>query len=79
MDIFIRAWQSFASVILSLLPQTPTISSETLETIRTYAGYINYFIPVGNYLVFLSALLLAIMGYYIAMPILRLMKLIGGE
>lgn len=76
-DWFLRAWQTFAGTLTQILPASPTMDSEVLATIAEYAGYINYFIPVGQYLIFLSALLIAIMGYYAIMPILRLMKLIG--
>lgn len=76
MDVFLQAWQSFAGKILSMLPQSPTIDNAALETFAQYAGYVNYFIPVGAYLTFLAGLLAAVAVYYVAMVILRWLKLI---
>lgn len=76
MDAFLQAWQSFAGKVLSMLPQSPTIDNAALETFTQYAGYVNYFIPVGAYLTFLAGLLAAVAVYYVAMVILRWLKLI---
>lgn len=76
-DWFLRSWQTFAGQLIEILPASPTIDSDVLAVVAEYAGYINYFVPVGKYLTFLSALLIAVMGYYAIRPILRLMKLIG--
>lgn len=77
MDAFLQAWQSFAGKILSILPQSPTIDNAALETFAQYAGYVNYFIPVGAYLTFFAGLLAAVAVYYAAMVILRWLKLIS--
>lgn len=71
-----RFWTSFAGVLADLLPTSPIVNSDALETFRTYAGYINYFIPVGPYLTFLSGLLAALLVYNAVLPILRNLKLI---
>lgn len=76
MDAFLQAWQSFAGKILSMLPQSPTIDNAALETFAQYAAYINYFIPVGAYLTFLSGLLVVVAVYYVVMVILRWLKVI---
>ena len=75
-DLFSSFWNSFASKILGILPKSPLVDNAALEALRTYAGYINYFIPVGPYLTFLSALLACVAGYYAVMVILRFMRLI---
>ena len=76
-DFFSNAWQSFAGKIVELLPRSPTIDSEALEILTRYAGYINYFFPVGKFLAFVSATLVVVGGYYLYMAILRMIKLIG--
>lgn len=76
MDTFLSFWSSFAGGLLELLPQSPTVDNAALETIRSYAGYINYFIPVGGYLKFFSVFLVSLSVYYSAMTILRFMRLI---
>lgn len=73
---FSQFWNSFAGTIVNLLPTSPTVDNVALETLATYSGYINYFIPVGQYLTFLSALLVAVAAYYAVMVILRWIKLI---
>ena len=60
---FLGAWQSFSGRILELLPQSPTVDSDALQTIARYAGYINYFFPVGKFLAFVSAVLVVV-GVY---------------
>lgn len=77
MDSFFSAFQTFAGQILGLLPQSPTVDSAALETLSTYAGYINYFIPVGQYLTFLSALLVCLAVFYVAQILLRWLKVIS--
>lgn len=79
MDVFDfgRVWQSFAGRVLELLPQSPTVDSEALETLSRYASYINYVFPVGKFLAFVSLTLVAVGAYYLAMIVLRMIKLIG--
>lgn len=76
MDLFMRFWTSFAGSLLELLPPSPTVNNAALEAFRTYVGYINYFVPIGPYLMFLSGLLGALAGYNAVLPILRNLKLI---
>lgn len=76
MDAFLQAWQSFADKVISMLPQSPTIDNAALQTFARYAGYVNYFIPVGPYLTFLSGLLAVVAIYYVTMVILRWIKVI---
>lgn len=74
---FQRIWQSFAGRVLELLPQSPTVDSEALEIIARYASYINYVFPVGKFLAFVSLVLAAVAVYYLAMIVLRMLRLIG--
>lgn len=76
MELFQSFWNSFAGLIVGFLPRSPVPDSSALEALRTYAGYINYFIPVGAYLTFLSGLLACVVLYYAVVPILRNMKVI---
>lgn len=76
MDLFLNAWDSFANGILSALPDSPTIDNAALEALSRYAGYINYFLPVGAYMTFLLALLGAVGSYYAVVVILRWLKLV---
>lgn len=77
MEALQRAWESFAGKVLELLPASPTIDNEALRVIAQYAGYINYFFPVGKFLVFLSATLVIVGAYYLAMAILRILRVIS--
>ena len=63
MEFLQEVWQSFAGKVLELLPASPTIDNEALQTVAQYAGDIHYFFPVGKFLVFVSATLV-IAGVY---------------
>lgn len=76
MELFSRFWNSFAGLLLELLPLSPTVDNAALETFRTYVGYINYFIPIGGYLNFLSGFLVCLAIYNSVLPILRNLKLV---
>lgn len=77
MDTFLQAWNSFAGQVLALLPTSPTLDNDALAAFAEYVGYINYFIPVGAFLTFLSAVLTAVGVYYLVMIILRWLKVIA--
>ena len=77
MEFLQNVWQSFAGKVLELLPASPTIDNEALQVIAQYAGYINYFFPVGKFLVFVSATLVIVGVYYLAMVILRILRVIS--
>lgn len=77
MDGFIKAWQSFSGQILQMLPQSPTLDSDAMEALSKYAGMVNYFIPVGRFMTYFSALLSAVAVYYVASVILRWLKVIS--
>ena len=76
MELFTQFWASFAGILVELLPKSPTVDNAALNTFQTYVGYINYFIPIGPYLSFLSALLGGLALYNAVLPILRNLKLI---
>lgn len=77
MDVdFASMWASVVGVLVDLLPRSPTIDSDAMAALAQYAGYINYFFPVGDFLRFSSALLVAAGVYYAVMVILRLVKVI---
>lgn len=74
---FSSMWSSFAGKLAEILPQSPTVDSEALAEVARFAGYINFFFPVGKFLLFVALVLTAIGVYYLAMVILRWIKLIG--
>lgn len=74
---FSDAWNAFAGKLAELLPQSPTLDSESLEEVARFAGYINFIFPVGKFLLFVAGMLAAIAVYYLAMVILRWIRLIG--
>lgn len=74
---FSDAWNSFAGKLAEILPRSPTVDSEALQTLSQYASYINYFFPVGKFLAFVTAVLLCVAGYYAVMVILRWIKAIS--
>lgn len=76
-DSFLKAWADFGETVLSMLPQSPTVDSDALATLAEYAGYINYWIPVGPFLTFFSALIASIAAYYLVMILLRWLKVIA--
>lgn len=76
-DGFMSAFAEFAEGILELLPTSPTIDNEALETLRLFSGYINYFIPVGPYMTFLGGVLVCLAIYYGARVLLRWLKVIA--
>lgn len=76
-DSFLKAWENFGDDILSMLPDSPTVDSAALQALADYAGYINYWVPVGPFLTFFSGLLASVGVYYMAMVILRWLKVIA--
>lgn len=76
MGDFLQGWSNFSGTILGFLPNSPVINSDAIATFSQFAGYINYFIPVGAYLTFLSTLLVVVAVYYAAMVILRWLNII---
>lgn len=77
LDGFMKAWQSFSAYIVELLPQSPTLDSDAMQALSRYAGMINYFIPVGAFLTYFSALLTVVGAYYVVSVVLRWLKVIS--
>lgn len=76
MDGFLDAWRSFSGQILDMLPTSPTLDSDAISALAEYAGYINYFFPVGKFAAYFSALLTCCLAYQAASVILRWLKVI---
>ena len=74
---FSKMWDSFAGKLAEILPRSPTVDSEALETVSRYAAYINYLFPVGKFLAFVMVVLSCVAGYYAVMVILRWIKAIS--
>lgn len=73
---FSDIWSALGGWIPSVLPITPTLSDDFMQKLSLCASYVSYFYPVHDFLVFFSALLKAIAGFYAVMAILRALKLI---
>lgn len=65
------------SDVFDKLPESPTINEDWLDALELYAGYVNYFIPVHEILVFSAGLLTCIAVYYTVSIILRLVKIVS--
>lgn len=76
-DSFQKAWADLGANIIGLLPTSPTIDSEALQALSKYAAYVNYYIPIGPFLTYFSALLAAVAVYYVVSVILRWLKVIS--
>lgn len=76
-NALIRGLGSVLTLVLSMLPDSPFQKYIIQNSIiKTYVGYINYFIPVAQILVVLEAWCLAIGVYYIVQIVLRWLKAI---
>lgn len=60
---------------LNLLPNTP-FNIEVPDQVHDILGYVNYFVPIGNFVKILAAWTTCVSFYYIAMAFLRWMKII---
>lgn len=81
-SIVARAVYTFIANVLTsgvfdMLPESPTLDDTWLATLETYAGYIAYFIPVHELLIFGAGLLTCIAVYYSVSIILRLVKIVS--
>lgn len=81
MDVF---WQEITIIANSdfgkWLPISPfqkfIASWEGINVIRPYLGYVNWFIPIGQCLVFLTGWLVAIAFFYAIMAALRYLNIV---
>lgn len=73
----IRGLGAVLNAILALFPNDPFQAYIlTNSTLTKYLGYVNYFVPVADMLVILSAWCTAIATYYLHQIVARWIKLI---
>lgn len=68
--------QAAVTWLASVLPASPIQYAAVPETVQTYLGFINYFIPLTAILAILQAWLVAVAAYYVASAALRVVKAI---
>lgn len=70
--------KTLIETMLSFLPDSPF--QEVIAQFKDlpFLGYINYFIPIKPYLIFLSGWLVAIGLYYLVQTVLRWLNVIGS-
>ena len=73
----IRGFGSVLAIVFSMLPDSP-FQKYVIENelIKSYVGYINYFVPVASILIVLESWCVAIGIYYIVQIVLRWLKAI---
>ena len=78
MDILNSIWNSFGDKIANILPTSPF--TPIVEWVRglPYLSFVNWFVPVGEMLQLLGVWLSAIAVYYLAMVVLRWLKVVGS-
>lgn len=69
-------WNSFAGLLVSVLPTSPFQEYISDFVPPSWLGYLNWFLPVGTFLSILSAWLVAIGLYYLYSVIARWIKVI---
>ena len=78
MDTMESLWQSFGHTLDAILPKSPFTSViEKIENLP-YLSYVNWFVPVKDMIKIMSVWVAAIAIYYLAMVVLRWIKVIQG-
>lgn len=77
LDFLNELWNSFSSLLLSVLPTSPFV--QFLDEIGDipYLHWLNWFIPVDDFIVIGVAFLGAVTIFYLYMIIARWLKVIG--
>lgn len=77
MDTLSSLWDSFAGLLTEILPVSPF--RPFLDSFRDipYLGYLNWFVPVRDILVVMSAWCTAIGLFYLYSVVMRWIKVIG--
>lgn len=69
------AFSAIVNAVFDILPKSPIVYLEKNNTISTYLGYVNYFIPVYLWISVLQAWLTSIGIYYCYKIILKWIKM----
>lgn len=77
MDIFVKVFDKFADVVLSLLPTSPFQKYIEMFSDLPYLDILNWFLPISSFVAIGSAWLGCITVYYLYSVVLRWLKIIG--
>ena len=77
MDNMSSLWDSFADMLMDVLPVSPFRQFLDSFSDLPFLGYLNWFVPVRAMLIILAAWLGAITTYYLYSVIMRWLKVIG--
>lgn len=76
MDAILKSFQSILDAVMNLLPDSPFRPFiDTLAEVP-YLGYLNYFVPISDFLILLSLWGTAITMFYAVSALLRLINAI---
>lgn len=76
MDAVLKSFQSILDAVMNLLPDSPFRPFiDTLAEVP-YLGYLNYFVPISDFLILLSLWGTAITMFYAVSALLRLINAI---
>lgn len=76
MDAVLKSFQSILDAVMNLLPDSPFRPFiDTLADVP-YLGYLNYFVPISDFLILLSLWGTAITMFYAVSALLRLINAI---
>lgn len=70
-------WNSFSGLLLSVLPTSPFVQWLNIMGEVPYLGWLNWFIPVGDFIKIGVAYLAVVSLFYVYMVIARWLKVIG--
>ena len=77
LDFLKSLWDSFANLLLSVLPTSPF--TEWLDKLGNlpYLGWLNYFVPFNDFITIGTAFLGAVALFYVYQIVMRWLKVIG--
>ena len=72
--------KDYAEKLLHFLPTSPfrPFIMEVRNSFSTFAGYINYFIPIGFFIDVFYAWMIAVFAFYAYSLLMRWVKMIGS-
>lgn len=77
LDWLADLWNSFSSVLLSFLPTSPFVQWINVIGSVPYLNWLNWFIPVGDFIKIGAVYLSAVTIFYMYQIIARWLKVIG--
>lgn len=76
MDAVLKSFQSILDAVMNLLPDSPFRPFIDALADVPYLGYLNYFVPISDFLILLSLWGTAITMFYAVSALLRLVNAI---